>query len=45
MPAIYHSEAVKVQKLVVNASISGFYHIAMVNAGIYQHQMVKALFV
>jgi hypothetical protein len=32
---IYHSEAVKIpKKMLVNASISGFYHVTMVNAGI-----------
>jgi len=42
--SIYHSKAVKVQKMLVNASISGFYHVTMANVDIYQHQFAKARF-
>jgi hypothetical protein len=41
-PSIYHSEVVKVRKMLVNASISGFYQTILVNASIYQHQSIKA---
>jgi hypothetical protein len=44
-PSIYHSEVVKVRKMLVNASISGFYQTISVNDSIYQHQLVKARFV
>jgi hypothetical protein len=44
-PSIYHSEVVKVRKMLVNASISGFYQTSAVSDGIYQHQLVKARFV
>jgi hypothetical protein len=35
----------KVQKMLVNASVLGFYQTISVNAGIYQQQLVKARFV
>jgi hypothetical protein len=41
-PSFYHSEVVKVRKILVNASISGFYQTISVNNSIYQHQLVKA---
>jgi hypothetical protein len=44
-PRIYHSEVVKVRKMLVNASISGFYQTIAVNDSIYQHQLVKARFI
>jgi hypothetical protein len=44
-PSIYRSEVVKVRKMLVQASISGFYQTIVVNVGIYQHQLVKARFV
>jgi hypothetical protein len=44
-PRIYHSEVVKVRKMLVNASISSFYQTISVNDSIYQHQLVKARFV
>jgi hypothetical protein len=44
-PSIYHSEVVRVRKMLVNASISGFYQTIAVNDSIYQHQLVKARFV
>jgi hypothetical protein len=44
-PSIYDSEVVKVRKMLVNASISGFYQTIAVNDSIYQHQLVKARFV
>jgi hypothetical protein len=37
-PSIYHSEVVKVRKMLVNASIA-------INDSICQHQLVKARFV
>jgi hypothetical protein len=44
-PSIYHIEVVKVRKMLVNASISGFYQTISVNDSICQHQLVKpALF-
>jgi hypothetical protein len=36
---------VKVQKMLVNASISGFYQTISANDSIYQHQLAKARFV
>ena len=44
-PSIYHSEVVKFRKMLVNASISGFYQTISVNAGIYRHLLVKVRFV
>jgi len=44
-PRIYHSEVVKVRKMLVNASISGFYQTISVNADIYRHLLVKIRFV
>jgi hypothetical protein len=44
-PSIYHSEVVKVRKMLVNASISDFHQTIAVNDNIYQHQLVKARFV
>jgi hypothetical protein len=43
-PSIYPSEVVKVRKMLVNPSISGFYQTIAVNDSIYQHQLVKARF-
>ena len=44
-PSFYHSEVVKVRKMLVNDSISGFYQIISVNAGICRHLLVKVRFV
>jgi hypothetical protein len=44
-PRIYHSEMVKVPKMLVNDFISGFYQTIAVNDSIYQHKLVKARFV
>jgi hypothetical protein len=44
-PSIYHSEVVNVRKMLVKASISGFYQTTAVNDSSYQHQLVKAYFV
>jgi hypothetical protein len=44
-PSIYHGEVVKVLKMLVNASISGFYQITAVNDSIYQHQLLNACFI
>jgi hypothetical protein len=44
-PSIYHSEVVRARKILVNASISGFYQTIAVNDSIYQHQLVNASFV
>jgi hypothetical protein len=43
-PSIYHSEVLKVRKMLVNASISGFYQTISVNAGIRWHLLVKVRF-
>jgi len=42
---MYQSEVVKVQKRLVNASISGFYQTISVNVGICRHLLVKVCFV
>jgi ferredoxin-fold anticodon binding domain-containing protein len=42
-PSIYHSGAVKVRKMLVNASISDFYQTIAVNDNIYQRLLVKAV--
>jgi hypothetical protein len=44
-PSIYHSEVVKVRKMLVNISISGIYQTISVKDSIYQHKLVKARFV
>jgi hypothetical protein len=44
-PSIYHSEVVKVRKMLVNASISGFYQTNVVIDSIYEHQLVEARYV
>jgi len=44
-PSTYHSEMVKVRKMLGNASISGFYQTMSVNAGICRHLLVKVRFV
>jgi hypothetical protein len=44
-PSIYHSEVVKVRKMLVNAYISGCYQTTAVNDSIYQQQLVTARFV
>ena len=40
-PSIYHSGVLKVRKMLVNSSISGFYQTISVNAGICWHLLVK----